>query len=377
VAVFASSLRERIKSISTALRNGSFHFQPARGTTIPKSGGRGKRPLRVFNIKDRLVQKAILLRIEQYFPEINNPVSFAYLKEQSISKAVGAIKRGKTKGYRYVLLADVESFFENVDRKRLLEEIVSRLPDKSINGLLEEAVNADIGNRDALPSEEASLFPTTSRGVAQGSILAPFFSNVYMIPIDSFLMEKGMYGVRYADDLAVMTNTRTESESSHSELSQLLSRTRGLNLYPLKGKKRSRILPISGGFDFLGVRFEIKNGTWSLTPAPAKVTEICSEIKRWTDSGERWPLLDRMVILSRKFQGWMRSYKSVCRTKEFAVTLDTLFMERIHSLLKARGFIADGLPLSRKQMKFLSIQSSVRSQVRPVLLPRPETHLVE
>jgi RNA-directed DNA polymerase len=246
VSQFSQNLSKNIDTVSSALKAGKFRFQPARGATIPKGAGKGMRPLRIFNVRDKLIQKSILLRIEKFFPEIYNKVSFAFLREPSVAKAVDAVKLGATLGHQYIVLSDIGSFFENIDRKRLHEEITSCIPYSTINDLIDDAIHSDIGNRGELSSEEAALFPTTTKGVAQGSILSPFFSNVYLRPLDKFLIDESLYGVRYADDLAVLTRTRPAAETAHQRMSTWLEEYRGLRLYPLSGKKARKILPLGG-----------------------------------------------------------------------------------------------------------------------------------
>jgi group II intron reverse transcriptase/maturase len=369
VANFATRLPENIATVSTALRSGAFLFQPARATTIPKPGRSERRPLRIFNVRDRLVQKAILLCIEPYFPDIRNDVSFAFIREQSVARAVNAVKRGPALGYKFILLADIKSFFERIDRQKLRLAITSRLPDNTLNELITQAIETDIGNRSTLSSEEQTLFPTSSTGVAQGSILSPFFSNVYMVGFDKFLIEHDHRVVRYADDLAVLAKTRHEAEQLHSTISDYLQRELGQEVYPLTGKKASRIAHLTGGFDFLGIRFEVRRKSWHLEPSPSKCREIFSEVRRWTSPNNAWPLLDRLVILSRKFEGWMRCYRRVCSTRVFVQQLDELLTDRVHQLLRARGLIGNDVTLTRAQRKFLGIQKSVRSPKRTIFLP--------
>ena len=321
-------------------------------------------------MRDRLVQKAVLLKIEPYFQsDIRNPISFAFIREQSVTRAVDAVRKGPRFNHRLVLLADIRSFFETIDREKLKTEITSRLPDNTLDEIITQAIETDIGNRAALSSEEQTLFPTSSKGVAQGSILSPFFSNVYLIPFDKFLIEQGLYAVRYADDLAVLVKTRGEAEEAHRTLSDYLQRERGLEVYPLKGKKASRISHLTGGFEFLGIRFELRKKNWHLEPAPSKCREIMDEIRRWTSPKESWPLLDRLVILSRKFEGWMRCYRRVCSARAFAKQMDDLLTDRVHALLRAKGLIGEGVILTRAQRRFLGIQKSIRSPKRTVFLP--------
>lgn len=97
-------------------------------------------------------------------------------------------------------------------------------------------------------------------GIAQGSILSPFFSNVYLHEFDRVLTAKGYKLVRFADDMVILCDSQREAFRAMREAEEILDRL-GLNFKPSK----TRVSPLAEGFRFLGVEFG-SNGRWKNIP---------------------------------------------------------------------------------------------------------------
>src|SRR5262249_22217625 len=62
---FAAELPKHINSLQRKLRKGDYAFAPQTGATPAKASGKGKRPLVIAPIEDRIVQRAILDVMQQ------------------------------------------------------------------------------------------------------------------------------------------------------------------------------------------------------------------------------------------------------------------------------------------------------------------------
>ena len=103
VAVFLDDLREQIKS-------GEFRPEPVRERKIPKPGGSGKvRRLGIPTVSDRVVQAALKLVLEPIFEADFEPVSYGFRPERRAHDAIAEIHLFGTKGYRWVLDADIDA----------------------------------------------------------------------------------------------------------------------------------------------------------------------------------------------------------------------------------------------------------------------------
>lgn len=62
---FANSLEGNLLAIRTLLKTGQYAFSSVRPVLIPKTEKDTFRPLRLSEIKDRVVQKALALKLEE------------------------------------------------------------------------------------------------------------------------------------------------------------------------------------------------------------------------------------------------------------------------------------------------------------------------
>jgi RNA-directed DNA polymerase len=99
-----------LEDLRAALRDGSFRPLPVRERKIPKPGGSGKlRRLGMPAIADRVVQAALKLVLEPIFEADFEPVSYGFRPKRRAQDAIAGIHFFGTRGYRWVLDADIEA----------------------------------------------------------------------------------------------------------------------------------------------------------------------------------------------------------------------------------------------------------------------------
>ena len=92
------------------MKEGSFRPLPVRERKIPKPGGSGKvRKLGIPTIADRVVQAALKLVLEPIFEADFEPVSYGFRPKRRAHDAIAEIHHFGTRGYRWVLDADIEA----------------------------------------------------------------------------------------------------------------------------------------------------------------------------------------------------------------------------------------------------------------------------
>src|SRR5687767_1254170 len=136
---FRLNYKKHLNDIRQELVEGKYSFGPPRGVTIAKKGGK-KRPLKIFDIRDRVVQRAVARVLETYLAKpfrLNNRASHAYLRKKSVNTAIRQMLKYHQQGFHIILEADIIDFFGTVNRDILLNEtIFPRLPDTTINQLI-------------------------------------------------------------------------------------------------------------------------------------------------------------------------------------------------------------------------------------------------
>jgi RNA-directed DNA polymerase len=114
---FSLNVKENLRLIRVELIKGDYNFGLLRGATIKKKGGK-KRPLRIADIRDRVVQRAIARALEKELTHqfgLNNPTSYAYLKKKSTKSAIKRMLKLHQGGYSVILEADIKDFFGNIN----------------------------------------------------------------------------------------------------------------------------------------------------------------------------------------------------------------------------------------------------------------------
>lgn len=259
-----------LDDLRTSLKDGSFRPQPVRERKIPKPGGSGKvRSLGIPTVADRVVQAALKLVLEPIFEADFEPVSYGFRPERRAHDAIAEIQLFGTKGYRWVLDADVEAAFDTVSHSALLERVRKRIKDKRVVALVKAFLKA--GVLTELGDQRAS-----DAGTPQGGILSPLLFNIAISALDERLQEPwkndGTMGTaarrarrrakglpnwkvsRYADDFVVLVHgSRADVEDLQHEIAEVLEPL-GLRLSPAK----TRIAHMSDAFDFLGFRIQWK-----------------------------------------------------------------------------------------------------------------------
>ncbi len=339
---FKNSIDTQIIEISKLLNANGYKFNGVRAVLIPKKNQGEFRPLRIADIRDRLVQKAlstILANLLSNKYQLDNPCSYAYQEHRGIEDAIKKAIEHFKNGNRIILEADIKKFFDNVNRKRLLDKIYKDLPDTSINSLLEDALSQSVGNLDTHLQEHHHYFTNSISGIPQGNSLSPLLANIYLADFDQRMLKEKLCLVRYADDFIVLSKTSKDARKALKIAKEELETKLGLELHPLPSPpfsktSKTRILdPYQHEFSFLSIRFDGKN-VWV---NEKKVNDLLEKINLITDldnyKGDKDfnGLLTILKRLKNLLEGWLSSYKFVDVDREF-LKIDQLIN---HKLLQA------------------------------------------
>jgi RNA-directed DNA polymerase len=211
------------------------------------SKGAGKlRPLGIPTVKDRIVQTAIKLVIEPIFEREFLEMSYGFRPQLGCKDALREVERWLKEGYTFVVDADITSYFDTIDWRRLIERISERISD----GRLLELIKAFL-HQDIIKGMERW---TPTGGTPQGAVISPLLANIYLHPLDCQIKQRGYRMVRYADDFVVLCQTAQEAQAALGEVRSWVEQN-GLRLNADKthvGDCRQQ----GQGFEFLGYRFE-------------------------------------------------------------------------------------------------------------------------
>ncbi|MFM6191680.1 group II intron reverse transcriptase/maturase [Planktothrix sp.] len=235
-----------------------LHFNdksdPTKRVWIPKPGQEEKRPLGIPTMTDRAKQALMKLAIEPEWEAKFEPNSYGFRPGRSAHDAISAIYNGIVQKPKYVLDADIEKCFDQINHEKLLEKLnTSPTFRRQIKAWLKAGV-----------MEGEQLFPTPA-GTSQGGVISPLLANIALHGMEKALegkfkrrvgktqQKRDISFVRYADDFVIMDEDLDVILEAKSVIKEWLKEM-GLTLKESKTRITHTFEKYEGtvGFDFLG-----------------------------------------------------------------------------------------------------------------------------
>jgi RNA-directed DNA polymerase len=187
-------LKARWPEIEHQLLQGRYQPQPVRRVQIPKPAG-GTRDLGIPTVIDRVIQQAVLQRLQPLWDPTFSEHSFGFRPGRSAQQAVAQAQAYVVEGYRFVVDIDLAKFFDRVNHDRLMARVAARISDRRVLRLIRSYLTAGVLDR--------GLFEASREGTPQGGPLSPLLSNLVLDELDRERERRGHRFVRYADDCNV------------------------------------------------------------------------------------------------------------------------------------------------------------------------------
>ena len=158
---------------------------------IPKPAG-GTRNLGIPTVIDRVIQQAVLQRLQPLWDPTFSEHSYGFRPGRSAHQAVAQAQTYVIEGYRFVVDIDLAKFFDRVNHDRLMAAVAARIADRQVLRLIRGYLTAGV--------LDGGLFEASREGTPQGGPLSPLLSNLVLDELDRELERRGHRFVRYADD---------------------------------------------------------------------------------------------------------------------------------------------------------------------------------
>jgi RNA-directed DNA polymerase len=335
-AIEASGLDAFLEQIRHELATRTYRPMRLRHQTIPKEGGKGVRVLSIPTIRDRVVQGAFKLILEPIFEADFQPGSYGYRPKRSAHDAVlrvaGAIVKYKTR----VIDVDLQAYFDNIRHHLLLAQVAQRVNDP-----------------DVLHGLKLMLQATGKKGVAQGGVLSPLLSNLYLTAVDRMLerakevTRRGPYTyleyARFADDLVILVDAYPQ----HDWLLKAMDRRLREELAKLQvsiNEEKSRVVDLAQGesFSFLGFDFRrtrSRQGAWRAwyPPRLKKRTALLRKLKEIFRRYQSQPIARVIQLINPILRGWVRYFAVGDASRCFGVVKDWVEKKVRRHLMRARN----------------------------------------
>jgi group II intron reverse transcriptase/maturase len=312
---YGQDLETKLRELHQRLRSKTWRHQPIRRVHIPKEQGK-TRPIGISSMEDKIVQEAVREVLEAVYEPVFLDVSFGFRPGRSAHDALRVLNRTLYQGeVNWILEADIVSFFDSVDRKKLMEMLRERVADGALRRLVGKCLHVGVldGTQYSEPDE----------GTVQGSSLSPLLGNVYLHHVLDLWFEREVrprmrgkaHLVRYADDLVIGFEREDDAKRVMAVLGRRFERF-GLRLHPDK----TRLLPFArpplgqtrgkgpATFDFLGFTLHwarTRRGRWApaVKTRKARLRRAITAVTEWCRSHRHLPVKQQHAALVRRING--------------------------------------------------------------------------
>ncbi len=168
--------------------------------------------LLVWTYTDRLIIRLILTIIKPTFKYVISPLCLHLKGPDGVKHAIDQVQKAlNTNDYHYFIRADIKGYYANIDHQILLDQLFEQYQDPKVRYYFSAFVTA--------LTDDDGILRHSNKGIPRRSSISPFFGALYLSPLDrAFEKQKGIFYVRYMDDIVILAKTRRQYLNAKKKL---------------------------------------------------------------------------------------------------------------------------------------------------------------
>jgi group II intron reverse transcriptase/maturase len=316
---YGENLESNLRDLLSRAKSGTYRAPPVKRAYIPKGTGTETRPIGIPTVEDKVLQRAVVLVLEQIYEQDFLDCSYGFRPGRSAHQALDTLwQRLMGMGGGWVVEVDIRKFFDTLDHARLREFLQRRVSDGVMLRLIGKWLKAGVLEDGAIS------FP--DEGTPQGGVISPLLANIYLHYVLDEWYEREVkprlsgesFLVRYADDFVMGFSCEADAKRVMEVLPKRFAKY-GLTLHPAKTRLVPFVRPSQrpgseakgpqpGTFDLLGFTHfwgRSRRGGWVIQRKTARdrFRRAITKIALWCRTNRHQPVAEQHAILRRKLCG--------------------------------------------------------------------------
>lgn len=305
---------------------------------INKTGVGRKRIVYSFGREETYVLSMVAFLLKEY-DKIFAPNLYSFRNFKTAKSAFQHLSLHPDLQEKYVYRSDISAYFNSVNVQKLLPKLeVVLAEDPELYRFLRQLLEDDrIMFNGALGRE--------AKGIIPGAPTSSFLANLYLSDLDYSFYDRGIYYIRYADDILILADTEEELRAHIATVHETLA-SLDLGINPDK----EHIYQPGAKWEFLGFSYEngkIDISEVSLKKIKDKLRRKTAGLKRWADRKDRPGEYAAKALVKRFNQRfysnpvhneltWARWYFPIINTTDSLETIDHYEVDCIRYLVTGR-----------------------------------------
>lgn len=242
---FAGRAATALAGASGKCLNGRYRFSPYLELLKIKGRGNPPRLIAIPCVRDRVVLHQLNKLLASAFPKcVPRNIAHSYIR------AITTDLNGQDPETTYVCGCDIKTFYDSIERDRLLAILDKQLSCPPLAQLIKRAILTPVVPQNTRRRQYADC--ATKTGVPQGLAISNILSAIYLQEVDAAMQGLGVGYFRYVDDVLMYGAEPNVRAARRSLIARL--RPRGLRLHP-RGSGKTHIGPLEDPFGYLGYYF--------------------------------------------------------------------------------------------------------------------------